>query len=217
MPNSRQKRPADRYHHGDLRNALITQAWAIIDQRGQAALSMRAVAEALGVSHAAPAHHFADKEALLQELRRQAWSDFADALESAGDAADALRHMGRAYVAYALSHPRRMELIFRSSSSTSSPDVLSQSMRAWTALSQAVVRHIGPAKAADSRLVSVLSVAAWAQAHGLAMLWTDVGLPPGMPQGEAARPLHEAALDVLYAGMTTILGPASSLPQDPPA
>lgn len=178
---------------------------------------MRAVAEALGVSHAAPAHHFADKEALLQELRRQAWSDFADALESAGDAADALRHMGRAYVAYALSHPRRMELIFRSSSSTSSPDVLSQSMRAWTALSQAVVRHIGPAKAADSRLVSVLSVAAWAQAHGLAMLWTDVGLPPGMPQGEAARPLHEAALDVLYAGMTTILGPASSLPQDPPA
>ena len=130
MSSPRRKKPADRYHHGDLRNALITQAWAIIDQRGQAALSMRAVAEALGVSHAAPAHHFADKEALLQALRRQAWSDFADALESAGDAPDALRHMGRAYVAYALAHPRRIELIFRSNSA-SSPEVESQSMRAW--------------------------------------------------------------------------------------
>ena len=215
MSSSRQKRPADRYHHGDLRNALIAQAWEIIDQRGQTALSMRAVAEALGVSHAAPAHHFADKEALLQELRRQAWSDFADALESAGDAPDALRHMGRAYVDYALSHPRRMELIFRSSGA-SSPDVQTQSMRAWTALNQAVVRHIGPSRAADSRLASVLSVAAWAQAHGLAMLWTDVGLPPGMPQGADARPLHEAALDVLYAGMTAVLDAASSMPQDSP-
>ena len=137
-------------------------------------------------------------------------------LSPTGDGPDALRQMGRAYVAYGLAHPRRMALIFRSSSA-SSTDVETQSMRAWAALSQAVIRHIGPARAADSRLVSVLSVAAWAQAHGLAMLWTDVGLPPGLPQGEAARPLHEAALDVLYAGMTTILGPASSLPQDQPA
>jgi hypothetical protein len=45
------------------------------------------------------------------------------------------------------------------------------------------------------------------------MLWMDAGLPPGLPQGEAARPLHEAALDVLYAGMTAVLGPASSTAQ----
>jgi len=213
MPNPRQKRkPADRYHHGDLRNALVAQAWAIIDKRGHSALSMRAVAEALGVSHAAPAHHFADKEALMGELRLQAWRDFADALESAGEAPDALRRMGRAYVAYVLAHPRRMELIFRSGG-PSTPDAEAQSMRAWAALNKAVLRHIGPTRAADAGLASVLSVAAWAQAHGLAMLWTDVGLPPGLPQGAAAQPLHEAALDVLYAGMTAVLGPGPSEPQ----
>ena len=54
-----------------------------------------------------------------------------------------------------------------------------QSMRAWAALSTAVARHIGPTRAADQRLVSVLSVAA--------------------------------------SGMTAVLGPASSTPQDPPA
>jgi len=217
LPTARQKKkPVDRYHHGDLRNALIAQAWAIIDKRGQSALSMRAVAEALGVSHGAPAHHFADKDALLSELRTQAWGAFADALESAGDAPDALRHMGRAYVAYALAHPQRMALIFRSSSSEQLPETEAQSMRAWAALSTAVARHIGPTRAADQRLLSVLSVAAWAQAHGLAMLWTDVNLPPGLPHGKSAQPLHDAALDVLYAGMTAMLGPASSTPQDPP-
>jgi hypothetical protein len=49
------------------------------------------------------------------------------------------------------------------------------------------------------------------------MLWTDVNLPPGLPQGQSAQPLQEAALDVHYAGMTAVLGPASSTPQDPPA
>ena len=157
MSSPRRKKPADRYHHGDLRNALITQAWAIIDQRGQAALSMRAVAEALGVSHAAPAHHFADKEALLQALRRQAWSDFADALESAGDAPDALRHMGRTHVAYALAHPRRIKLIFRSNSA-SSPEVESQSMRALRRsefflrpLGSRLGHHIGGGRDGDAR------------------------------------------------------------------
>jgi AcrR family transcriptional regulator len=208
VPTPKKKKPADRYHHGDLRNALIAQAWAIVDKRGQSALSMRAVAEALGVSHGAPAHHFADKKALMCELRLQAWRDFANALESAGEGPDALRHMGRAYVSYVLAHPRRVELIFRSSD-PSTPAAQAQSMRAWAALSNAVLRHIGPARAADARLASVLCVAAWAQAHGLAMLWTDVSLPPGLPQGAAAQQLHEAALDVLYAGMTAVLGPVS--------
>jgi AcrR family transcriptional regulator len=208
LPTSKKKKPPESYHHGDLRNALIGQAWAIIDKHGQAALSMRAVAEALGVSHGAPSHHFTDKKALMSELRLQAWRDFAEALEFAGEGSDALRVMGRAYVSYALAYPRRMELIFRSSDPIS-PGAQAQAMRAWAALSNAVLRHIGPARAADARLASVLTVAAWAQAHGLAMLWTDVSLPPGLPQGGDAQQLQEAALDVLYAGMTAVLGPVS--------
>ena len=208
MPNQKRKNLTGRYHHGDLRNALIAQAWAIIDKQGQTALSMRAVAQALGVSHGAPAHHFRDKKALIDELRLQAWRDFADALESTGEGADAMRLMGRAYVSYVLAHPRRMELIF-GSSDPSTPEAQAQSLRAWAALSNAVLRHIGPTRAADARLASVLCVAAWAQAHGLAMLWTDVGLPPGLPQGADAQQLREAALDILYAGMTAVLGPAS--------
>ena len=42
------------YHHGDLRNALLNAARAILEEESLAALSLRAVARKAGVSHAAP-------------------------------------------------------------------------------------------------------------------------------------------------------------------
>ena len=78
------KKPDSRYRHGDLRGALVVTAWSVIERKGIEALSLRAVADALGVSHAAAAYHFRDKEELLDELRVQAWSRFADALEAGG-------------------------------------------------------------------------------------------------------------------------------------
>jgi AcrR family transcriptional regulator len=53
------------YHHGDLRVALLAAARRILEQEGLAALSLRSTARAVGVSPAAPYHHFVDKDALL--------------------------------------------------------------------------------------------------------------------------------------------------------
>src|SRR5215213_5284560 len=54
-----------RYHHGDLRNALLAAAWSALEQGGIESLSLRSLAQALGVSYAAPANHFSSKEDLL--------------------------------------------------------------------------------------------------------------------------------------------------------
>lgn len=51
-----QKRP---HHHGDLRAALIDAGVDLVNTHGASALSIRKVAARAGVSHAAPAHHFA--------------------------------------------------------------------------------------------------------------------------------------------------------------
>src|SRR5689334_10951829 len=53
------------YHHGDLRRALLAAAVKMIAEAGPGALSLRALARRIGVSHAAPAHHFSDKAGLL--------------------------------------------------------------------------------------------------------------------------------------------------------
>ncbi len=47
------------YHHGNLRSALLLTALEILEKQGLASLSLRKVAAAIGVSHAAPAHHSA--------------------------------------------------------------------------------------------------------------------------------------------------------------
>ena len=60
--------PKDTYHHGDLRRQLMDGALRVVASDGLGALSLRAVAAACGVSHAAPYHHFADKAALVRAL-----------------------------------------------------------------------------------------------------------------------------------------------------
>jgi AcrR family transcriptional regulator len=56
------------YHHGDLKNALITAGIEILKNEGLGGLSLRNVAKQAGVSHSAPYAHFADKQALIAAI-----------------------------------------------------------------------------------------------------------------------------------------------------
>ena len=57
-----------RYHHGDLRAAVIAAAVREVEAVGAGALSMREIARRAGVSHAAPAHHFGDKTGIFTAI-----------------------------------------------------------------------------------------------------------------------------------------------------
>ena len=64
--------PRATYHHGDLRTALVSAAEGLL--ASGATLSLRAVAKAAGVSHAAPYHHFSNLDALLAAVAtRLSW------------------------------------------------------------------------------------------------------------------------------------------------
>src|SRR5258708_27647862 len=56
------------YHHGALREQLITASVALIEAEGIGAVSLRRVAREAGVSPGAPYHHFADRSALLAAI-----------------------------------------------------------------------------------------------------------------------------------------------------
>src|SRR5689334_3926996 len=90
------------YHHGDLRRALIDGALEAIAENGVAALSLRDVARRAGVSHAAPAHHFGDKQGLLTAIAIEGFEGLYEVtMAAAGD------HVagGLAWIAWALDHP----------------------------------------------------------------------------------------------------------------
>ena len=56
------------YHHGDLKAVILEQAATLVAERGADGISLRELARAAGVSHAAPAHHFTDRRGLFTAL-----------------------------------------------------------------------------------------------------------------------------------------------------
>jgi AcrR family transcriptional regulator len=110
--------PAARpYHHGNLRAALLARAVEVVDERGAADLSLRSLARDVGVSHAAPRRHFADRQALLDALAVEGFDrlgeDLRAAVARAGGAFDArLSELARAYLAFAVQHAALLELMW---------------------------------------------------------------------------------------------------------
>jgi AcrR family transcriptional regulator len=105
------------YHHGNLRTALLEQAERALAERGAGGLSLRELARAVGVSHAAPRRHFADRRALLDALAQDGFErlarDLGDAVAGAGPSFEARLAAGAAaYVTFATRHGALLELMF---------------------------------------------------------------------------------------------------------
>jgi AcrR family transcriptional regulator len=109
--------PTDRYHHGDLPNALRRAAVEVIDERGLGDFSLREVARRAGVSHTAPAHHFGDVRGLLTSVAAEGFQTLQQVTEAAAARHDApvdkLRAIGEAYVSLARSHKGHCAVMFR--------------------------------------------------------------------------------------------------------
>src|SRR5205823_7387627 len=107
------------YHHGNLRAELLARAIEVVSERGTDALSLRELARDVGVSHAAPRRHFADRQALLDALAQEGFdrlgADLRAAVEGAAPAFDArLTALARAYVGFATRHAALVDLMFAS-------------------------------------------------------------------------------------------------------
>lgn len=167
----------DTYHHGDLRRALIEKAGETLERDGVDAISFRALARTLGVSHAAPGHHFSDRNELLAELAADGYAGLANALADAmeGQAPGTwLQRTGEAYVMFALANPERYRMMFASRLMAGEcPERLSdESRRAYLLLLTAAYQRPPDGDEAGYRL-GTPELTAWALVHGSVMLWLD--------------------------------------------
>ncbi len=107
-----------RYHHGDLRAALIVRATEVVAAGGVDALSLRELARDLGVSHGAPSRHFPDKQALLDAVAINGFALLEAALRAALQQqhealfADQLSTVAAAYVRFATGKPSLLAVMF---------------------------------------------------------------------------------------------------------
>ena len=113
---------SDSYHHGNLRQALIDAGIKIINESGEANLSLRKAAAMCKVSHAAPYAHFKDKNELIEAIKATVTEQFIEELSAAVDASpnaeSALVNMGRHYVAFFVRRPDYFRFIFGSQNIT---------------------------------------------------------------------------------------------------
>ncbi len=201
---SSRRRPEPRpYHHGDLRAALLDAAARWLDERGAETLTLRELARAAGVSHAAPYHHFAGRDELLAGVAERAFDRLGDALAAAADnpdAARALLDIGQAYVREALAHPAQFRLMFGPmlARKAEHSGLQRAAERAFTVLLQAATRH-APERALE------LALAGWSLSHGAANLAIDgafAGLPlPPAQARQLARADAGALARRLVAGL----------------
>jgi AcrR family transcriptional regulator len=198
--------PQHPYHHGALREALIEATGALLAERGAEGFSLREVARRAGVSPAAPAHHFGDAAGLLTAVATLGFDELARAL-LAGDARGRtprarLREQGVEYVGFALRHPGRFRLMFRTGELRPDAALESSGRAAFLVLEGGVHRAFGvPADGALPAQAAAVVLALWSMVHGYAHLAIAGSFGPVSGGQEMAafvqrtlRPMLDAAL-----------------------
>lgn len=117
---SSQSARKQRYHHGDLRQALINAACEHLKREGVDTLSLRALAREIGVSQTAPYRHFETKNALFAAIACYGFELLTEKLVKVrekyrDDVVRALVEVGLTYVSWAVENPEKYQLLFDSS------------------------------------------------------------------------------------------------------
>lgn len=165
------------YHHGNLRQALVETALALIAEKGPTGFTLSEAAKAADVTPAAVYRHFAGRDELIAEVARQGFDIFAALMEYAYDdgqpsALAAFEATGRAYLAFARKYPGHYMAMFESGLSPANhPDLAQVAARARAVLERAAARlseHMPP----DHRPPATMFAAhIWAMSHGVVELF----------------------------------------------
>jgi len=197
------------YHHGDLRRALIDEALQVVQQEGPAALSLRALARAAGVSATAVYRHFENKDDLLACIACEGFTSLCAAMETrlaTEPGANTRRRLvliGEAHVDYAIAHPGHYRLMFgkRMIGRAAYPQLAAAASASYGMLSQCVADAVADA-ALPALPVPLLSTLCWSLVHGLATLnndnlLTEADLPDSATLGATLTQLLADALGSL--------------------
>jgi AcrR family transcriptional regulator len=182
-----------RYHHGDLREALVAAGRTLLEEKGWRGFTLRECARRASVSHAAPAHHFASLNDLLAEIASRGFVELEGAMEaegarSGGEPARRLVGQCVGYMAFAAANPMLFELMFHRAADRKGPP-------AFAAAVAAVIPQASPE--VQARMVDF----AWSTVHGFIVLVLERWI--GAEDSSSA--LKERSLAMLGAMVETLV------------
>ena len=174
MKAARHATARDSFHHGDTKRAAVDAALALVAEHGQHAVTLRAVAEILGVNHRALYRQYTSREDLLFAVAERGFARLADLLEAipgaelkCGRAA-----LAQSYASFALAEPHLYDLMFALPLRKCFHDASGmgpQLRRVVKAAAAAIQAGNGPPIGSDATRIGVLRV--WGLTHGLIELY----------------------------------------------
>jgi len=161
-----------KYHHGDLKRAIMEAALEMTEESGLASLSLREIARRIGVTTGAPYHHFKDRQSLLMELAIEGYSQLLQALQAARGAAGGLygelEAAAVAYLQFGRQHRALYSVMFSGELATH-PRMGELSAVADPCL-DLVRRSISEGTGLAARTSAEAAFCAWSLLHGILML-----------------------------------------------
>ncbi len=168
--NDHAKKP---YHHGALKAALIAAGIEILDARGLEALSLRAIAAHVGVSHTAPKNHFGSLKGLLTAIAATGFRRHAAFMRQGvqGDDPKARQRAAmQGYLRFAQAHPHLFRLMFSPAQCAfDDPELMAAARESYAvlaAIAEGLVWDKSDAPQAGRRAELML----WSLVHGYALL-----------------------------------------------
>ncbi|WP_304224958.1 TetR/AcrR family transcriptional regulator [Gracilinema caldarium] len=196
---NKQQTKKETYHHGRLREELIRRGLDALEREGVEALSLRALAEAAGVSKTAPYRHFKNKDlflgALADEGYRLLYEALAVSLETQKDKTvdeSPLSLMGRTYMEFAVARPALYRLMNSSLICVMPNEYTGWARKSLQLLAQTLAAGNGAAPhtpdAGETESIDLdITTAAWAYIHGLTMIRIDKLYPTDLPEPDWDR------------------------------
>jgi AcrR family transcriptional regulator len=194
----------------ELRTRILDAARRLFVEQGYDAVTMRKIAEAIEYSPTAIYFHFQDKETLLRELCDTDFSALAQQFQKIAkiaDPVDRLRHIGRAYVAFAIDHPNHYRLMFMTPSPAAKKIEESRIARgnpeedAYAFLRATVAEAIAAGRLrAELKDADLVSQMVWAGTHGVVSLHIANGDDQWVEWRDARKTAH-ALIEIMIRGL----------------
>ncbi len=162
---------------------------------GHAGVTLRGLAQELGVSPMTPYRYFRDKDEIFEVVRTAGFSRFADsqaeAFASSADPGERLRRLGHAYVAFASREPDAYRIMFEMGQpGDEQPRELDlEQERSWAPLLRAVDEAIAAGLVRGDAMIQAHVF--WAGLHGLVSLELAGSLHHGMTLEALVEPMLE--------------------------
>ena len=193
--------PAKKYHHGDLKNALIKAGVEILSKEGIEGLSLRKVAQRAGVSHSAPYSHFPDKQSLIAAISTEGFNQLYAELDVAVLAypkspKKQLQQGALAYLQFALNNTDTFKIMFSGvlEKEKEYPAFVEISHKTFQRVVD-VVRACQGAGIMRATSPEMMAVAAWGQVHGIVSLALEGQISHTVLDGHAIQDVVSFAVE----------------------